>query len=151
MSTTIRSQFSSRTRLKSGKYPSSMTQQAKANETNINKIMSRYNATGQMPVALHNSQPRFGDFSNVTDYQTAHNSIAQTNEAFQKLPAKIRNRFQNNPSSLLDFLQNPENNEEAISLGLMAPAPDLDASNEVENPLNNETENTPVNAGDSAS
>ena len=35
------------------------------------------------------------------------------------LPAKIRQRFNNNPAELIAFLQNSDNIEEAVELGLM--------------------------------
>jgi hypothetical protein len=35
------------------------------------------------------------------------------------LPADLRARFSNNPEELINFLDNPENKDEAIRLGLL--------------------------------
>jgi len=37
---------------------------------------------------------------------------------FRALPARIRNRFRNDPLELLTFVQDPENLEEGIALGI---------------------------------
>jgi hypothetical protein len=42
---------------------------------------------------------------------------------FMSLPAKIRSRFQNDPGAFLDFVQNPENRDEMIELGLAKAQP----------------------------
>ena len=36
------------------------------------------------------------------------------------LPAQIRSRFENDPAKLIDFLDNSENLDEAIKLGLVS-------------------------------
>lgn len=69
-------------------------------------------------------EPRYGDFSNVDDYVTARQRIAETEEDFAGLPALIRARFQNNPALLVQWLANPGNHEEAVKLGIL-PKPDL--------------------------
>ena len=43
---------------------------------------------------------------------------------FDNLPSDVRNRFNNNPAQLLDFVADPENKEEAIELGLL-PKPEI--------------------------
>jgi phage internal scaffolding protein len=37
------------------------------------------------------------------------------------LPAQIRSRFDNDPAKLIDFLENEQNHDEAIKLGLVNP------------------------------
>jgi phage internal scaffolding protein len=93
----------------------SKTQQHFKNEVNINQIMKRYQ-NGQIP-EFHSA--KYGDFSNVPDYQSALNLVIEANEKFLEMPSSIRNKFNNNPALLINFLNNPENEEEARKLGLL--------------------------------
>ena len=92
--------------------------------TDINQIVSRYRETGILgsPQNASNMQPLFVDISGITNLQDAQNKVIAAREAFESLPAKVRNRFQNNPQAFVDFMGNPENKEEAIRLGLIKKA-----------------------------
>lgn len=92
------------------------------NEVNINTIVRRAQVSGVMPSG--NRQPLYGDFSNSEDYTQAQIRIAQANEEFLRLPSDIREKFANNVSNLLEFIQDPENHEQAVELGLI-PAPEV--------------------------
>jgi phage internal scaffolding protein len=65
----------------------------------------------------------YGDFSGVHDYHTALNALIASESEFAALPAQIRNRFQNDPSNLIEFLDDPRNKAEAESLGLLNISP----------------------------
>ena len=95
----------------------SLAQQHMKDECDINVIIERFGVTGELP----NSpvSPRYGDFSEVTDYHTALNTINATMDDFMALPAKLRVRFDHDPVKLLEFLQNDQNRVEAIELGLI--------------------------------
>lgn len=86
-------------------------------EVDINNILSRYERTGQL-THISASMPQYGDFSMVTDYQTAVQQVDEAREEFMSLPAKIRSEFDNDPHKLIEFLDNPENDQAAIDLGL---------------------------------
>lgn len=108
----------------------SLTLQQAAAECDINLIVARYAKTGSWTsdVSLPSVRPSFGDFSNVGDFMSAQNAVLAAQEAFDELPAKLRKRFDNDPSSLLAFLENPSNKSEAIELGLInAPEPNVSA------------------------
>ena len=95
----------------------SRVKQAFAKECNINTIISKARkGTGKL--FLNNQQPMFGDFTNVMEYQEMKNQIIAAEQAFADLPANVRERFGNEPAKLLGFLENPENQEEAVRLGL---------------------------------
>ena len=126
MSITIRKPYRDRPKQKTVKYGKSQTQQALVRETDINAIMRRAYKTGQMPVPQHDLKAQYGDFTQVADYQTAQNQIILANQAFEKLPAHIRKRFDNNPAELLDFLANPDNAAEALQLGIVERPPSDD-------------------------
>ena len=93
------------------------TQQHHKDECDINVILERFGKTGQVPVNAISGQ--YGDFSGVHDYHTALNAIIASESEFAALPAQIRSRFQNDPSNLIEFLDNPVNKAEAESLGLI--------------------------------
>jgi len=94
----------------------SRTKQAFAEQVNINTIMKKVARTGLAP---QKSGAFYGDFSNGDDYQTCLTKINQANDAFALIPADIRKKFDNDPASLLSFLADPANREEAYKLGLL--------------------------------
>jgi phage internal scaffolding protein len=95
----------------------SLAQQHMKDECDINVLVERFGVTGSMPVAP--IEPSYGDFSGVGDYHTALNKIKAADEAFMALPAKIRAKFDHDPNALLNYLQNAENRDEAIQIGLI--------------------------------
>lgn len=99
----------------------SRTQQHFREEANINSIMDRYNKSGLLtdPAKVATIMPKFGDFTNISDFQTMQNRIVEVKNYFMSLPADIRRRFDNNPNSLLTWMSDPENTKEARDLGLI--------------------------------
>lgn len=99
------------------------TQQKFEGECNINTIMTKYNSNidllnASLRLQGATRQPQYGDFSNIPDFMTANQMIIDANNAFSQLPAKLREKFANDPSKLISWLDNPDNNAEAIKLGL---------------------------------
>lgn len=103
----------------------SLAQQQFREECDINTILKRFNITGELPNAL--LSPRYGDFTGIGDYKTALDRVMAAEEEFLSLPANIRARFENDPSKLIEFLDNDENRLEAENLGLLEPKINLDA------------------------
>lgn len=103
----------------------SLTKQDQADACDINRIIRQYSATGVWThVNERAQQGAYADLSNAPDYQDALNVIARANEAFESLPAIVRERFMNDPARFLDFMADPSNVEEAIKLGLAERVPD---------------------------
>lgn len=98
----------------------SRTKQAPHAECDINQIMAQYQKTGVIE-HLNEHQGDYSDFLSAPDYHTALNQILEAQSAFDTLPSNLRNRFTNDPAQFLDFVQNPANAEELISLGLANP------------------------------
>jgi len=92
-------------------------QQHHKDECDINVILERFGKTGHLPINAISGT--YGDFSGVHDYHTALNAIIASESEFAALPAQLRNRFDNEPSKLIEFLDNPENKAEAQKLGLI--------------------------------
>lgn len=95
----------------------SRTKQSFGDDTNINNIMARFIQTGLVDF-VNEHQGHYGD---VTGWQfhDAMNIVARSQEMFEALPASIRARFNNDPATFLDFVDNPENDAEAIAMGIM--------------------------------
>lgn len=98
----------------------SMAQQQFRDECDINVILERFNVTGQLPVVPLN--PEFGDFTGVYDYQSALNAVMAAEESFDALPARVRERFGNDPAAFVDFCLDESNREEIRQLGLLLDA-----------------------------
>nr|QJB20884.1 MAG: internal scaffolding protein [Microvirus sp.] len=92
----------------------SMTQQQFANEVDANQIMKKYSYR-QLP----QHQGVYADLSEIGDYQSMMEKAAQAQQAFGLLPSELRERFNNDPASLIRFLQDPKNVDEGIRLGIL--------------------------------
>lgn len=99
----------------------SLTQQQFKDESDINVLFGRYLETGEMPQI---DAGTYGDFTGIYDFQTAMNAVREAELSFQQLPARIKNRFDNNPQKLVDFLSDPENRDEAEFLKIVKPRTD---------------------------
>jgi len=61
----------------------------------------------------------YGDFSHITDYQSAKQQLLAAEATFSMLPAEIRNRFDNDPAKVLSFIADPANIDECVKMGLL--------------------------------
>lgn len=97
----------------------SMTQQQFKDDCNINSIIDRFKVTGTVPVSQETGI--YGDFTpaELSDYQSALNVVSQAQADFDSLPAEVRERFNYSPASLMAFLSDESNFDEALSLGLV--------------------------------
>lgn len=96
----------------------SRTNQSFSQEADINVIMARHQKDGMFE-KQEDGRVIFGDFSDLDDFQTSVHKIAAANEAFMQLPAIVRFKMGDNPGGMIDYLNNPENHEEAVRLGLL--------------------------------
>jgi len=95
------------------------TDQSEAKDCDINNIVATYHKTGVLP-----NQRGLGLFADVSDapsYQDALQTVINAENAFMALDAKIRKRFDNDASQMLSFLEDANNREEAIALGMIDP------------------------------
>ncbi len=117
----VRGPYSPKNRVSISQFGLSRTKQGHKAETDINTIMAKFQTTGMIDF-VNKHEPQYGDASAV-DFQTSMETVASATEMFADLPAKVRDRFNNNPQELLLFLDNPENKAEAVLLGLAKPEP----------------------------
>lgn len=98
------------------------TKQSFKDECDINTIMGRYLATGEMP-DISGLPPQFLDVSSGYDFQVMQNQIIEARTLFEALPAGVRSRFANNPAEFLSFVADPANASELVSMGLTKSPP----------------------------
>lgn len=97
-----------------------LTQQSAKDECDINIIVERAKRGADI-AHVNDRTPRYGDFRELpTDLREALYQVRKADEAFMSLDAVVRRRFENDPVLLIDFLNDPKNRDEAISLGLVA-------------------------------
>lgn len=99
----------------------SLAVQSALEESDINTIVRRFGLTGELPGDV--AMPQSGDYSGVGDFHSAMNVVRQAQEEFLRVPADIRARFLNDPQRFTDFFNDPDNQEEAIKLGLATRKP----------------------------
>lgn len=74
-------------------------------QCDINKIMKRYERTGEI-THLARTQPIFADVLNaVSDYKTAHDLILEAQSAFLELPSEVREAYGHDPGTFLESLR----------------------------------------------
>ena len=94
-----------------------MTQQHFQDDCDINRIIERFTKTGILPEIASNFE--FADVSDVPSYQEAMHFIMDAQDQFMELPAKLRKEFDNDPGQFLAFMEDSNNYERAIELGLI--------------------------------
>lgn len=101
----------------------SMTVQSFKEECDINEIVRRFGLTGEMPNNFR--MPISGDFTGVSDFKSAMDLLIDAQDQFDSLPAGVREQFANDPAELITFLENPDNRDKAIDMGLIARPPEV--------------------------
>lgn len=96
----------------------SLTQQYFRDDCDINKIIERFTRTGLMP-QYPGEEMQYGDYTSSVDYHEAMTIVAQAREQFEALPSAVRDKFDNDPAKMLDFVSKQENIEESVKLGLL--------------------------------
>lgn len=106
-----------------------MTKQSHKKECDVNLLMARYQKSG---VVTHrnNWEPQYDDATGV-DFQVAMNLVISSREMFQELPSQVRKEFDNDPAKFMDFVNNPENGEKMVEMGLANPKPEPEPPIEV--------------------
>lgn len=95
----------------------SLVQQHFKEEVDVNTIVRRFGLTPELPAWRTGV---YGDFTGISDYESAVQRIEATQNAFMALPATLRDRFKNDPAELVRYAQS--HTEEEFD-ALMAPPP----------------------------
>lgn len=104
----------------------SLTVQSDAKMCEMSHIMQKYRATGQID-HIRESSGKYGDFTSASDFQEAMNKVAIAQQSFEGLPSGVRKRFNNDPVEFLQFVHDPQNDQELVKMGLatMPKAPEV--------------------------
>lgn len=106
----------------------SLAQQQFKEECDINNIVKKFHNTGEF-LNMTSKTGVYADFSEIQDYQTMLHTVMAAEDAFNALPAQVRAKFRNDPGQLITYLQDPKNEEEARSLGLLNPKAEIQTTN----------------------
>lgn len=102
----------------------SMTQQHFKDECDINNILAAYHIKARsMGVSVSELIPKLGseqfaDVSNLDDYLTAQNRIAQVNQIFESLPSEVRRSYNDDPRNFVAALGDSNNYAKFADLGI---------------------------------
>lgn len=85
----------------------------------VNNIMSKFQKTG----VIDHLRKHGGQYADVpsTDFREAMEVITTAESMFAELPSQARKRFNNDPAEFLEFVQDPENQNDLHVLGLLDP------------------------------
>lgn len=110
--------------------PVYLTEQCHKIKCDVNAIIRKYDKTGLIEHVAR-IEGAYGDVSGA-DFREMQNRLIDIGKKFNELPAGIRKRFDNDPAELLQFMERPENRDEAIKIGLIRgdTSPDLDGLGE---------------------
>lgn len=100
----------------------SRTKQSFAVEADINNIIAKYNRTGVMvdPGAVNRARvPLSGDFSTLGGFDDVQNRLVDVINLFDSLPSGLRKELDNDPGKLLPFIDDPDNRDRCVQLGLI--------------------------------
>jgi len=100
----------------------SRAQQSAKDEVDINTIVKRFGLTGQLPQNVR--IPLNDEFVDTLTFHDAMQQIRAAEEAFMRMPADVRSRFNNDAGAFVDFASDPANYEESVKLGLAIKRPD---------------------------
>lgn len=123
----------------------SRTHQEFKDECDVNQFIKKHKSINPTQFTQwFNSPPQSGVYADLTSlpsYEEALQTIILAQNSFEALPSELRQRFDNDPQKLINFLDDPKNEEESIKLKLRikqeAPPPSA-----IEQTLNQIAKNT---------
>lgn len=115
-------------------------------ETDVNNIVAKYRQTKILPNDAR--EALYGDFSEPATLLEANAIVQNAKAQFEALPAAARKKFDNDPLKLLEFVQDPANFDEGVTLGLFnkrQPEPPAPASGASKGERSGKTKKPPEN------
>lgn len=97
-----------------------LTEQHYKQECDITNIVRKYEKLGITPEMMLFNESETMDIIDAPSYLEAMNQIAEANNLFDGLPARIRQRFHNSPENFLEFMGDSKNIDEIEKIGLNA-------------------------------
>lgn len=104
-----------------GELPS-MTKQEFKFECDVNNVIKSFKPHQMMAALQQNlNLGNYADLPDAYDFQEALHLIKDAERQFATIPAKVRDRFGQDPALFLQFINDPKNLAEARTLGLAKP------------------------------
>lgn len=97
----------------------SMTDQSFKKECDINNIVAKFKKTRD-PSLLKQRQGVYADVSEYGDLSDAYMKVQNAEEAFATVPAALRAKLDNDPVKFIQYMNDPNNIEEAVQYGIMS-------------------------------
>lgn len=101
-----------------GDFEPTLAQQQFKDQCDINLILKKAQR-GEF-ISHVKSPGRFEDLPDALDYHEAMNILTSASDAFDALPAVVRQEFDNDPSKFLSFVEDPDNVDRMEDLGLLS-------------------------------
>ena len=103
----------------------SMTKQEFQYECDVNNVIKSFKPHQMMAALQQNlNAGNYADLPDAYDFQEALHMVKEAERQFLTVPAKVRDRFGQDPAQFLAFLNDPKNLDEARTLGLAKPLPE---------------------------
>jgi len=80
-----------------------LTQQQFQEDADINVIVRRFGLTRSLPAAV--AAGVYGDFTGIHDFESAVATIEGARRRFMELPAPVRDKFENDPGRLIQYVE----------------------------------------------
>lgn len=97
----------------------SPVQQQFKDEVDVNTIVRRFGITREMPSGR--SGGVYGDFSGITDFESATAAVQRARDGFMALSPEVRERFGNDPGEYLEYVSSLTDAELGPDVGGPAP------------------------------
>lgn len=100
-----------------------MTQQHFAHEVDINTICERF---GLSPATAPAAAGVYGDFSGITDFESALAAVERARSGFAALPAEVREKYKNDPGRFLrETAEMDDDDLDSVLPARAEPVPDV--------------------------
>lgn len=104
----------------------SLTKQEFGRDCDINNIVAMYKKGRPMPFTV--TPGMFADVSEMGDYKTAVDVLMEAEILWRRLPLEVRQKAGGSPAAFLDYVNDPENAESLVDMGLVTAAPEAKVS-----------------------
>lgn len=95
----------------------SLTDQSQKKDCDINVIVAKYLKTGQVK-HLAKRVGQYADVSNIPDLSEAIMQVRAAQDAFDALPAQLRQKLNNDPTQMISYLNDSSKLAEHYDLGI---------------------------------
>lgn len=95
-----------------------LTDQSDAAAADINNIMKKYQQTGVLP-QVKAGLARYVDNTQLVSLEVAHDMVQNAKALFMELPSQVRKLMDNDPTKLVDFINDKENEDICYKYGIL--------------------------------